>query len=111
MKHEFDSVGDAIDAGYESPGKAGRVLDSTETHDIIIVDTSGPRSYGYSFAVKAVPIDDDAIKAGHRSGLPFGRTVTIWTKDKNQVGGDRSFRAMFAPETLSEAIQEAKAAL
>ena len=110
MKHEFDSVGDAIEAGYESPGKAGRVLDSTETHDIIVVDTSGPHSYGYSFGVKAIP-NEEAIRARHRSGLIVGRTVTVWTKDKNQVGGNRSFRAMFTPGSLDAAIQEAKAAL
>lgn len=106
MKHQFDTVGDAIAAGYESPGRAGRVLGQHNDYDVIIVDASGGRSFGYDFAVKALA-NENAIRAGRHHLGPFGSTVTVWTDDLNGLGKPGSFRAMFAPGVLDSAICEA----
>jgi len=102
---DFKTMGYAIAAGYQSV-RDGQVLAQHGEYDIIAVDTSGPRWYGYSFGVRAIP-NDDAIRAGYTSLGPFGSTVTVWTDDPNRLGEPGSFRPMFAPGELDRAITDA----
>lgn len=70
MKHEFDTVAEALQAGYR---KVNRHKDK---------DTSGAGSYGYSFMSQ----EGD-------------ETVTVWfIKEKNMIGGQGSFIPMYPPK-------------
>ena len=108
MWHEFETTAEALAAGYENGGK--RHLETYRNYEIQVVDTSGYNSFGYDFGVKALP-DDSLINSGHRTVGPFGSTVTVWTQELNQMKQAGSFRPMFAPNTLTKAIAEAKQAV
>ena len=107
--HRFDSVADAIGAGYVSV-RAGQELAHYRGYAIVGSDTSGRRWFGYRFGVRAHP-SDDLIRSGARSLGPFGSTVTVWTQDRNQLGRPGSFRVMFAPGALDQAIAEAQSSI
>jgi hypothetical protein len=111
MATEFATLAEAIEAGYESPGRAGRVLEEYREYNILVSDESGPGAFGYDFAVSAVP-NEEKIRQGHRSLGPFGATVTVdFTEEPNKLGKPGSFTAMFPPGILDEAIAEAKEAV
>jgi len=53
----------------------------------------------------------ELIWTGHGHLGTWGKTVTVWTQDKNMLGQPESFRAMFAPGVLSDAIDMARQAI
>lgn len=107
MTHTFDTIADAIVAGYETA--TTRSLEIYQGFDIRIVDTSGPRSFGYSFGVKGVPTDE-TLRQGKQAVGPFGSTVDVWlTQERNKAGKLGAASAMFPPDELERAIAEVKA--
>lgn len=110
MLHRFDTVSDAIEAGYERPGRLGRLLDNYEGYEIVIRDTSGHDSFGYDFGVKAHP-SDELVETGKRTVGPFGQTVGVWTNDDNMLNKPGSVAVLFAPGELDKSIAEARAAI
>ncbi len=107
-KHEFQTVGDAIAAGYQQA--ISNTLEIYRGYNIRVVDISGHNSYGYSFAVRALA-SAETIRTGHRHLGDWGQTVEVWTQDPNQLGQPGSARPMFPPNALSQALDAARRAI
>lgn len=102
MVHSFDTIADAVEAGYRTAHK--QHLETFVGYEISVSDTSGQNAYGYRFGVVAIPTQGRVLG-------PWGTVVSVWTHEKNRLGQPGCCLSMFPPDELDKAVEQAKAAV
>ncbi|MDN3368277.1 MULTISPECIES: hypothetical protein [Ralstonia solanacearum species complex] len=116
MSQKFDTEAAANQAGYVA-AKSYRAQENYRNFIIVSRDISGANSYGYKYGLfvrlaGGCGIEDASGDLSEFDELCLGKSTTVkLTAEQNAMRERGAFMEMYAPETIDQAVRDARAAI